>query len=85
MMIARSKIAIEHKYEICSNWVIYYIDSNGILSLMKGRTKRPISNRTKVLIILAITGWLRVLFVLVPIGWVYFNNVSGSDTEYIKK
>lgn len=41
--------------------------------------------RTKLFIILAITGWLRVLFVLVPIGWVYFNNVSGSDTEYIKK
>ena len=50
--------------------------------------KRPISNRTKLLIILAITGWLRVLFVLVPIGMVWYSNHINSvttDTEYIKK
>ena len=41
--------------------------------------------RTKLFIILAITGWLRVLFVLVPIGWVYLNSVTEPDTEYIKK
>jgi len=60
------------------------IDSNGILLVMK----RPISNRIKLLIILAITGWLRVLFVLVPIGMVWYSNYINSvttDTEYIKK
>ena len=44
--------------------------------------------RTKLLIILAITGWLRVLFVLVPIGMVWYSNHINSvttDTEYIKK
>ena len=38
-------------------------------------------NRTKVLLFLAITGWLRVLFVVVPIGLVYFG-INDSTEEY---
>tara|TARA_B100001250_G_scaffold147570_1_gene126360 strand:- start:165 stop:332 length:168 start_codon:yes stop_codon:yes gene_type:complete len=55
---------------------------------MNNRTKRPISNRTKVLIVLAITGWIRVLIVLVPIGMVWYGNHMNSvttDTELIQK
>ena len=46
------------------------------------------NNRTKVLIVLAITGWIRVLIVLVPIGMVWYSNHVNSvptDTELIEK
>ena len=46
------------------------------------------NNRTKLFIILAITGWIRVLIVLVPIGMVWYSNSTDSvttDTELIKK
>ena len=46
------------------------------------------NNRTKLFIILAITGWIRVLIVLVPIGMVWYANFTNSvttDTELIKK
>ncbi len=59
-----------------------------IYMVMNNRTKRPISNRTKVLIVLAITGWIRVLIVLVPIGMVWYGNHMNSvttDTELIQK
>ena len=55
---------------------------------MNNRTKKPISNRTKLFIILAITGWIRVLIVLVPIGMVWYSNHINSvttDTELIEK
>ncbi len=38
----------------------------------------------KVIIVLMITGWIRVLFVIAPIAWIWVNNVS-NDTELIKK
>ena len=53
------------------------------------------NNRTKVLLLLAITGWLRVLFIVIPIGLVYFGIIDTKDenipetvtidTEYVKK
>jgi len=49
---------------------------------------RGMNNRTKLFIILAITGWIRVLIVLVPIGMVWYSNHVNSvttDTELIEK
>ena len=53
------------------------------------------NNRNKVLLILALTGWLRVLFIIIPIGLVYFGIIDTKDrdvpenvtidTEYVKK
>ena len=46
------------------------------------------NNRTKVLIVLAITGWIRVLIIIVPIGMVWYTNHMNSvtnDTELIEK
>ena len=38
----------------------------------------------KVIIVLMITGWIRVLFIIAPIAWIWVNSVA-NDTEYIKK
>jgi hypothetical protein len=41
-------------------------------------------NSKKVLLFLIITGWIRVLFILGPIAYVWAKTVT-TDTEMIKK
>ena len=46
-------------------------------------------NKTqKVMLFFIITGWIRVMFVLVPMGaivWCKYTNCVTTDTEMIKK
>ena len=38
------------------------------------------NNKTKLFIVLAVTGWIRVLFILIPIALVYFGVNKDANT-----
>ena len=38
------------------------------------------NNKTKLFIVLAVTGWIRVLFILTPIALVYFGVKDDANT-----
>ena len=38
----------------------------------------------KIILILIITGWIRVFLIVGPVAYVWFNNVT-NDTEMIEK
>ena len=38
------------------------------------------NNKTKLFIVLAVTGWIRVLFILTPIALVYFGVKDNAST-----
>lgn len=45
------------------------------------------NNKTKLFIVLAVTGWIRVLFILTPIALVYFgvNKDASTPTEQMEQ
>ncbi len=45
-------------------------------------------NKRNIILFFIITGWIRVLFILIPMGgviWCNHTNCVSTDTEYIKK
>ena len=43
-------------------------------------TSMGMNNKTKLFIVLAVTGWIRVLFILTPIALVYFGVKDNAST-----
>ena len=43
-------------------------------------TLMGMNNKTKLFIVLAVTGWIRVLFILTPIALVYFGVKDDAST-----
>ena len=41
-------------------------------------------SKRNIMLFFIITGWIRVMFIVAPIAWIWVNNVS-NDTELIKK
>ena len=49
-------------------------------------TLMGMNNKTKLFIVLAVTGWIRVLFILTPIALVYFgvNKDANTPTKQVE-
>ena len=50
-------------------------------------TLMGMNNKTKLFIVLAVTGWIRVLFILTPIALVYFgvNKDASTPTKQMEQ
>ena len=46
-------------------------------------TLMGMNNKTKLFIVLAVTGWIRVLFILTPIALVYFGVNKQEQKDFV--